>query len=180
VQHINGNNRQVEIDLYLGRGVEAWERLSRYWPALSKSLLLRIQHLRIYSRHLRGRAALAAADALGTRAADRFLRWTMQDATRLEREQVPWAIALAHLLRAGVAAISQDASAATTELQLALAGLQEADMKLYEAATGWRLGQALGGAEGQKLLDQAEAWMKEQSISNPARMSALFVPGFAD
>ena len=87
---------------------------------------------------------------------------------------------MAHLLRAGIAAVEQDGTAATTHLREALAVLHKADMQLHEAAARWRLGQALGGEEGLNMIDQAEIWMKQQTICNPARMSALLVPGFAD
>jgi hypothetical protein len=180
VEHINGNNRQVEIDLYMGHGRQAWERLAWYWPALSNSLLLRIQHLRIYSWHLRARAALAAAWEGGSRADARFLRSARRDATRLEREQVVWARAAAHLVRAGICVISEQARAAVTHLRAALDGLENSNMKLYAAVTRRRLGQILGAQEGQRLIDQAESWMNEQGIANPARMSALLAPGFEE
>ena len=36
-----------------------------------------------------------------------------------------------------------------------------------------------GGDEGRVLIEQADAWMRAQSIRNPARMAACLVPGFA-
>ena len=50
-----------EIDLYEGRGFDSWRSVEEKWPALSRSLLLRIQAVRIESLYLRARSALAAA-----------------------------------------------------------------------------------------------------------------------
>ena len=49
------------IDLYEGRGTDAWERMQRQWPLAVGSQLLRVQVLRTFLTHLRARSALAAA-----------------------------------------------------------------------------------------------------------------------
>jgi len=51
-------------------------------------------------------------------------------------------------------------------------------MFLYAAATRRRLGGLVGGDEGGRLVEQADAWMTEQGIYNPTRMTALYAPGF--
>jgi hypothetical protein len=49
-------------------------------------------------------------------------------------------------------------------------------MQLYAAVARSRLGML----EGSKLREQAEGWMSAQAIRNPARLSAMLAPGFAD
>jgi hypothetical protein len=55
---------------------------------------------------------------------------------------------------------------------------ERADMRLYAAAARHRLGNLLGGERGQQLVAEAEAWMTEQRIKNPAAMTRMLAPGF--
>jgi hypothetical protein len=50
-------------------------------------------------------------------------------------------------------------------------------MRLYAAAARRCQGQLLGGLQGQKLIEQAEAWMTAQGVCNVERMTALLTPG---
>ena len=178
VQHLTGLMGHLQIDLYSGDGAAAWQRISAEWPALKRSLFLRVQTVRIFMLDLRARSALAAA----AHAAERklLLRWAERDARRLERERMPWADALARLIRAGVAAAQLDRSTALALVNAATAGFEAAHMGLFAAAARRRQGELLGGAEGRPLIDQADAWMMRQLIDNPRRMAALHAPGFID
>jgi hypothetical protein len=49
-------------------------------------------------------------------------------------------------------------------------------MALYAAAARRRRGELIGGDEGQVLVEEIEAWMKEQRIKNPSRMTAMLAP----
>ena len=104
------------IHLYLYRGdiSNAWARMGTIWPEYSRSLLLRIQMIRIHMHELRGRTALAMAE----KALDPtiYLRQALDDARRLEKEGQQWALAHAHYLRAGVAACKEDPIRAVREL----------------------------------------------------------------
>ena len=51
-------------------------------------------------------------------------------------------------------------------------------MQLCAAAARHRLGTLLGGDEGHTLIRESEAWMTDQTIRDPVRMTALFAPGF--
>src|SRR5262249_7322642 len=64
VQHNDALWAAVQIALYRGDGAAAWALLDRSWPALRRSLLLRVQFIRTSMHFLRGRAALAAAVAV--------------------------------------------------------------------------------------------------------------------
>jgi hypothetical protein len=52
-------------------------------------------------------------------------------------------------------------------------GFRGVDMMLHAMGTRRRRGLLLGGAEGQDLVQQADAWMTGQTIRNPARISAI-------
>ena len=58
--HIQHNDQawgMAQIELYAGRGGTAWDLISWNWPALSRSLLLRVQFVRVAMWQLRARCA---------------------------------------------------------------------------------------------------------------------------
>jgi hypothetical protein len=64
-------------------------------------------------------------------------------------------------------------------LREAASGFDAADMALYAAAARRTLGKLVAGDEGRALVENAEEWMRSESIKNPARMAAMLTPGFA-
>jgi hypothetical protein len=176
VQHMNRLFDEAQIDLYQGDGSAAWERVTAQWPALARSSLLRVQQVRIFLLHLRARAALAAVPA----AADprRLLHAAERDARLLWRERIPWAEALAQLVRAGIAMGRHDAGGARQLLEDAASRLEAAGLRLHAAAARRRLEEQVAGSEGRRLVGQADAWMKGQNVRRPDRMTALLAPGF--
>src|SRR5260370_34547418 len=59
LQHFYSLLAEEQIDLYRDEARAAWERIRAQWPALARSLLLRIQLVRNEALHLRARCALA-------------------------------------------------------------------------------------------------------------------------
>jgi hypothetical protein len=175
LQHLTCLYDEGQIDLYLGNPLASWERLVRQGPALARSLLLRIQQLRIFILHIRARTALAAARHSSQAAF--FLHTADRATAQLEREGLPWPDALAKLLRAGIAAARAEASAATF-LSEAIARLEPLEMSLHAAAAQRRLGELTGGDEGRSLVARADARLRGHRIVNPERMTAMLVPGF--
>ena len=177
LQHYSALLALVQIEMYTGDGAVAWKHLVGQWRALTRSMLMRVQVLRIEARHLRARSALAAAVS-GVAAPARLLQ-TATELVRLnEREQMTWARPLNALVRAGVAGLGDDHARAAELCAVALAGFEAAQMHLYAAAARRRLGQLVGGAEGRQLVAQADAWMTEQRIKRPDRMTDMLAPGF--
>jgi hypothetical protein len=64
-------------------------------------------------------------------------------------------------------------------LEWALAGFERADMSLHANAVRRCLGSLIGGSEGRELIAVSDAWMKAQTVRNPARMVSMLAPGFA-
>ena len=92
----------------------------------------------------------------------------MRDARRLEREGMPWSMALACPIQAGIVAASRgDRSRAATLFSQAVTELEAVDMNLYAAAARRRLGELIGGDEGRAQVDRADSWMRQQTIQNP-------------
>ena len=62
---------ETEIELYVGDGAAAYDRLERDEGPLDKSLLLGVQLVRIFTVYAVGRAAIASIDAAGSLRSDR-------------------------------------------------------------------------------------------------------------
>jgi tetratricopeptide (TPR) repeat protein len=167
---------KVQVYIYAGESIKAWDYVSQRWTALSRSFQLHVPLVRILMIQLLARSALASAvDSPDPRP---FLCTASRSARRLGRERSAWATPLAQLVQAGVAAINGDESGALARLADAARGFDAVDMALYAAATRRRRGELVGGEEGHQLIAQADSWMIGQRIRNPARMSALLAPGF--
>ena len=169
----------VETDLYGGKPADAWARIQSNWPKLRWSFLTRVQYVHIESLHHRARAALALA-AAGPAGAARLalLRRAEHDARGMERHNMPWAAALAVLLRAGIAAGQGAGKESVILLESAEHQLAAADMALYAMAARRRRGLLLGAGRGRELSASADEWMRGQEILNPERMTAMLAPGF--
>ena len=175
VQHFNALLSRVQADLYDGDPATALRRIAADWPALTGSLLMRIQLVRAEAHQLRARATLAQLAVSGpNRAALHSLR---RDIDALGSEKVPWIDAIAGLLRAGLARITGEAASTRAHLRAAIAGFQAQDMQLYAATASRQLGRLLADPEGERLLASAESWMATQTIRQPDHIARVFAPG---
>jgi hypothetical protein len=165
-----------QIDIYKSDGKGAWDKLASKWAALEKSTLRRVQLIRIELQFLRARCAFAAADE-GMDEED-MLRAAEQAARSIARERMPWGDPHVPLIRATIAARRGDIEQAVTELRTAAAGFDASSMQLLAAATRRRLGELIGGDEGEALVSASIDWMTEQHVRAPERMTALYAPGF--
>jgi len=166
IQHFYGLLAQVHIDLYLGDGAAAYTRVTEAWPALEKSLLPRVQLVRALAWDLRARTAIAVREP---REAEQF-------AKRMARERTAWIQPLAELAYAGVSAVEGDQARAEKRLRAAVAGFDDCDMALHAAAARRRLGSLVGGDDGAAMIEQGDAWMREEGTADPDRITALFAP----
>src|SRR5207245_9217613 len=100
IQHYRSLVGLEQIELYTGDYEVAWKHIEGQVKPLEKSLLLRIQGLRIDAMQMRARLALASAIGKQT---ERQLQLAEKLAERIERENMTYANPLAMLVRAGVA-----------------------------------------------------------------------------
>jgi eukaryotic-like serine/threonine-protein kinase len=165
----------VQCDLYEGAGPDAYRRILAGWPALRRSLLLRMPLVRIEAEHLRARAALAAA-ATGNRAAAAraasVARW-------LRRRPLAIAAPLADLVAAALADLRADRKRAALRCDAAAAGFDRLDMSLFAAAARIRAADLSPDVVRRARARTALDWMRSQSIASPERMTELLAPGFA-
>ena len=176
LQHYTSLVALAQIELYTGDSEVAWKHIEGQLRPLEKSMLLRIQGLRIDALQLRGRVALASAFG-----ANRTVRLKIAErvANRIAKENMPYANPYAELIRAGIARQRGDDAAAVTQLERALKEFEAADMRLYAVATRRRLGELVGGDRGRELVSEANEWMIRQQIENPEKITNLMAPGFS-
>jgi hypothetical protein len=167
---------RVELELYEGRAAQVLPDLKARFSALQRSLMPRLQFVRIESLWLRGRVLLACAAA--GRDAMRTLRGAARLARRLEAEGLDVARLWASLLRAGIASQRRDEGRATAEIEQAILLADSSGMALAAAAARRRLGQLAGGAKGAGLIATADQWMRAEGIADPERMTSMAAPGF--
>jgi serine/threonine protein kinase/tetratricopeptide (TPR) repeat protein len=178
-QHWDDLLAQTEIDLYEGDVKSAWQRVSSTWKPLKKSLLLMVQISRIEAYHLRARSAMALAATLPNGSAERkeLLHAAARDTRTVENEKMPWGDPLAALLRAALANLGGDTHEAAAHAGRAVALCDAQEMALYGAIARRAQGMLLGGDEGARLVREAERWMAEKDLRNPARFMAMLAPG---
>ncbi len=167
----------TNLNLYRGDIASAWVRMGRVWPEYRRSRLFRIQMIRISLLELRARTALAMAEKDAEPAA--YIQQAAQDAEALDAEGLPWALAHASYIRAGIAACVPDAARAIKDVKLAAQQYDDAEMPLRAQILRYRLGELEEGAESRELRENAELWINGQGIVSPVRWAGMYAPGFA-
>jgi serine/threonine protein kinase len=176
VQHYNALFARVAGHLYRGEPELADRLLAERWADMKRAQVFFIQQMKFRALHLRAAVRLATVTASGP-AKKALLQPVVDDARGLEREGVPWGMALAGLLRAGVARAGGDDATACQLLENSAAALEGSEMSLYAAAARRHLGTLLGGERGRALVEAADAMMNERRILDPARFAVMLVPG---
>jgi len=170
----------IVLDLYEGEPTRARGRLDemRRRFGVIHGRDGRLEWPRVNALFFRGAASLHAAARARGAARTELLADADTAARQLARMQVAWGSPLGALIAAGVAAGRGALDAARAHLELAERGLDAADLGLYAAAARRQRGRLLGGDQGAALIDGADAWMRAQTIHDPARFADLFAPGF--
>lgn len=171
LQHLYSIRREALCDLYEGQAPRAYRQVLGIWKELNRSQLLRVSLPRVDSFWLRGRLALAAAAGDASLLAD-----AAACARRLQREGRGDTAVYAALLSAGLRRVGGEDDAAVKHLQSAAEAADRADMSLYAAAARFCRGRIIGGAEGQRCLDEAAVTFDRCGIVDPER-SARFYAG---
>ena len=169
-------NAGCQSDLYAGEAAAAWTRINRLWPDLARSMLLRIQGVRVEALHLRARSALAAASEPRLRKA--CLYRAERDARRIARERIPYAQAWAELVVGGVAALQGDEETAVRSAARGITACEAAGLAGYAAAIRRCYGRLIRGDQGAALVQAADAWFLAQGVAEPERMTRMLAPGF--
>jgi tRNA A-37 threonylcarbamoyl transferase component Bud32 len=178
IQHWCDFFGQGHVDMYLGEGARALERLERAWPRMKRAHLLRIATQRLQTIQLRSHCALSAAEQ--TRpgpARTALVDGAERDRKRIAREAGPWPAAVATLLSAGVANLRGDRERCLALLVEAEREYARLDMALVLAAVRRRRGQLIGGDEGRELVALGDGYFAAQRVARPDRWTDALVPG---
>jgi eukaryotic-like serine/threonine-protein kinase len=176
VQHWQAMAFEPDIDLYIGDGGAAYDRLMRDLPALRRSLLLNVQFVRSLTHYTLGRCAVASIQGRPRQRRARIAE-ARRDVRRLEREQMPWTAVLAAVLAAATENAAGDHAGAVAALRRAVEAAESAGMGMHATAARYRLGQLAGGEEGAALLRSALEALEAEGIRDASRWVAIYLPG---
>jgi eukaryotic-like serine/threonine-protein kinase len=176
-QHYWAFYAHAQIDLYEGKGREAYERCRIEIPRSQRALTFHVEILHMQALHTRARAAILLATQVPGSERPALLRVAARDARKLASTVAPYTKPLAELTRAGIAGVRGDDAEAAAALERAATGFDGAAMRLFAAATRRALGRLRGGDEGRAMVDAADAWMRTQEIEEPERMAEMIAPG---
>ena len=169
IQHALAFSAHLEVDLYQQAADRdaGWRRVLATWPAIDRSMLLRVQHIKMFFLDYRARAALAAGGREQIDDAEACAR-------KVLKEGASWPDGLARARLAAVAAARGDAAGAATSLRQAIAELGAAGLALHAASATLRL----ASLETATALDRAPAWRELAAfgIVRPDRWMAMFTP----
>ena len=176
IQHYYSMNAQLSVMLYSAACDDAGKLLEERWPALERSMLLRVQFIRLSMFDARARVKLLSAlRSSDPGARDRGLAEVEQDARRIARERVAWASGLAHLLSAQVAHARGHADQAAALASAAVDAFERVHMALHSTVAREVLGRLQGTGNA-----SARTWLAEQGIAQPLRFASVFAPMLAD
>jgi ATP/maltotriose-dependent transcriptional regulator MalT len=157
--------------LYRGRSRESCEAVTRQWPAMLRSLQTQNQQTRVMLRDVRARAAVQAAPGGN---ASTLLARARRDLRSLGREGTGWTDAVAARLRGCIAIADGDPAGAIAAWRQALPGLESAGLAVQAAVLRRRLGETLGGDEGQSLVRAAETVLRERGIPDIIAVTRMY------
>jgi ATP/maltotriose-dependent transcriptional regulator MalT len=172
LQHFNALVSEVRIDLYIGDGVAAWERIERSMAAFERALLLRAQTILTSALVAHAHAALGAA-AAGRR---ELVAVAERDAKRLLREKAPYCVALAQQVLAAVELHRGRLEPALAKMAEAERLLEATEMHQHVQVARWHRGHLLRGDEGARLVAESEAYFRREGVRRPERMTATLMP----
>ncbi len=163
LQHHFDAVAQTEIDLYEGKLSEAWDRAFLLWKKSAAAGVFQQRFLVPFSRIQRARIALAAGWD------DRAAR----DIRALERWPDPWASAMGRLLRSALCAMRGDQDQARRLLEAGERDMGKWELRLYELAARWRLGNLTHRAD---MTTFAASELSALGVQNPERMVSILLP----
>jgi hypothetical protein len=176
LQHHWASLGMAIADLYTGDEDRALARLDDEERSHRSAQFFQVESVRINFRVLQIRCLLATK---GARSA-RDLQRASALVRGIEREKVSWAKPIADMTAGALAWRRGQERDAIMRLTRAAEGFQAHEMKLFAAASRWRLGQIEGGDEGTRIIGQSRAELEAETIADPERFARTLVPTFRE
>ena len=153
-------------------------RLERAWPRLVGSGLFGVELMLQDAHLLRGTTLLARLSARGVRSRRdaKAIAEVESSAKTLARISRPTALGAAELLRAGLAVLRRDTSAAASAYADASAWFRRVDVALLASVADARRAELIGGDEGASLLAAANAHAAREQIDDFAAWTRMHAP----
>jgi hypothetical protein len=173
----------AEMDLYDGRGRDAFERVAADFPRARRARRFVVERVHVVARERRARCAiLAASQDTGHSERARLLKVALRDARWLRSAPPDYAKPWAAIVEAGVCSVQGDRAGTVAALERAIEGLDATHDRFAAACARIRLGVLLGAADdaGRAILEAGEAFMRAQGVKDPHRLAAGVVPGILD
>lgn len=163
------------VDLYQRRGREAVRRIERFWPALERSLLLRVKDSAEEQIAVRGRVAVSAVEE----GAMECGALAEASAAKLYRMGSNTARGHAASLRAALQHLRGHDDRAVQQLQEAHRLYALGGQRLHVSVVDASLGELLGGASGEEHKRRSAQYMASQKVRRPELFRRIVLPGFS-
>jgi len=181
VPHVNLLIGACHVDFYEGEGARSLSRIRALWPRIEDAGILRIAVLRVQLLQLRASALLAAARAARARGRWSLSRELCEEARHLVRrlaaERISRAAPLAALIGAGLDRDDGRREDAERRLRLAIAAFGAQHMNGFRAAARVRLGELVGGSEGDVQMAMGRAFLRDEGVADVACVVDMLAPG---
>ena len=179
LQKACGLQGDIDISLYLGRPLDAWQRVGGEWSLLRQSQLLRVPTMFVSLRCARARAALGLASQAGIDARQRsqLLAAARGEARRIRRRCAAWSWGLAELIEAGIATVRDEAAPVRERLHKAEQALLDADLGGFAMAARWRRAAYEPRDAADSLRGSVQDWAKSRGVKRFDHLVACLAPG---
>jgi hypothetical protein len=167
---------EPSIDLYVGDPGAAYDRFAGAMPALRRSMMLHSGYIRATTLVTQGRLAIASIAARPELRRQRIAE-ARTALRKLRREYPPWTAVLVASIEALVANAQGDRLAAISALRQVIGLAIATDSLVFLPPARYRLGELLGGEEGEAHIRNATGKLEEWGVKRPALWVATSFPG---
>lgn len=174
IQHLFELMALVQVDLAHG-GSRALARLDATWPALKKSMLLRVPIISASALWMRA-LSLLAAHVEAPEKHPKALARVREIAATMRRNDTPHCKAFVELLNAQVAAREGERERALLIAERARAEVTRFGFGLFAERTDYFCGALTAGVAGERMRSRALASLTAQGVVDPVRYVTQGVP----